>query len=98
MNIQEALLVMVAEEAAEVAQAACKCLRFTPHHAYSEYKKSNLDRLQEELIDLTATVGLLLANINKDDSYLENINESTRVAMQRKIRSIEISKSLGAVQ
>jgi hypothetical protein len=98
MNTQEALLVMVAEEAAEVAQAACKCLRFTPNHVYSEYKKSNMDRLLEELTDLTATVGLLMSNINKEDIDMELISESTRIAMQRKIKSLQVSKIVGAVK
>lgn len=57
MNNRDYLLVLVMEEASEIGQAASKCLRFTPEHAY--YESSNLGMLRTELRDLVTVLSLL---------------------------------------
>ena len=57
MNKVEYLFALVSEECSEIAQAANKCVRFTPHHAH--YEQSNLERLQVELTDLMTVLQML---------------------------------------
>ena len=57
MNKKEYLFALLAEESCEVAQAANKCIRFTPEHAY--YDDSNLERLQTEITDFMTVLQLL---------------------------------------
>lgn len=59
MNNKQHLFLLLAEECSEVAQAASKCVRFTPEHTYSGYDKSNLERLRVELKDIISVLFLL---------------------------------------
>lgn len=52
MNLKEILLLQVMEEASEIAQAASKCLRFTPEHHVETAKFSNINQLRVEVRDL----------------------------------------------
>lgn len=60
MNLVEYSLAIVAEEAAEVAQAAIKCMRFTTNHSQEEGGPTNLQHLLTELAQLQATVNSLI--------------------------------------
>lgn len=53
---------LVMEEASEVAQAASKCLRFTPDHRH--YANSNLENLKTEVTDLITVLKLLETTLN----------------------------------
>lgn len=57
MNKREYLFSLLMEESCEISQAANKCNRFTPNHAY--YETTNLERLQVELRDMMAVLYLL---------------------------------------
>jgi NTP pyrophosphatase (non-canonical NTP hydrolase) len=52
MTRDEMLLLLIMEEAAEVAQTASKCLRFTPQHKVTKDAKTNFERLKTEVLDL----------------------------------------------
>ena len=57
--LQTYLLMRLAEEASEVAQAVSKCVLYSPEHTATEYTHSNVENLEMELNDLLGTVRLL---------------------------------------
>lgn len=59
MNRADYLLVVAAEEAAEVAQAATKCLRFGPVQPYPEKGFTNATHLLLEFTQLWAVIQML---------------------------------------
>lgn len=60
MNLQQYLLVCMAEELAEVQQEISKCLRFTPNHTPTGiYTTSNVERVKLEMADVYAITSLL---------------------------------------
>ena len=60
MNLQQYLLVCMAEELAEVQQEISKCLRFTPDHTPTGiYTTSNIERVKLEMADVYAITSLL---------------------------------------
>lgn len=59
MSREDRLLVILAEEAAEVAQEASKCLRFGPDEIYPPIGMSNAMRVMVEYHDLMALVEML---------------------------------------
>lgn len=61
MNRTEHLLVVLGEEAGEVAQETSKCLRFGPEEIFPEIGISNADRIILEFNDLLAMMELLEA-------------------------------------
>lgn len=75
------LLTQLAEEAGEVVQEACKCIRFGLEDGTYEGKKYNaLDRLQNELIDMAALVQLL-----QGEGLLQQVNNETSFTFQEKV-------------
>jgi hypothetical protein len=56
---KEYLLVVLAEEAAEVQKKALKCLRFGINYSEVEGHQSNLDKLETEWNELVAIVEML---------------------------------------
>ncbi len=67
MNRTEYLLIVLAEECAEVAQVACKGLRFGLDDIGPGKKENNLRSLERELADLLAVVELLDLSIREED-------------------------------
>lgn len=90
MNYQEHLFALVAEECGEVAQAAIKCLRFTPDHAY--YADTNLERLQVEITDLITILSLL-----EDSLKVEFDLKPSKAKVERVLAHLDISTQLGTL-
>jgi hypothetical protein len=95
MTKLEMLLVMLAEEASEVSQGACKCIRFTAQHKSSKLPKSNFGNLEDELADLEAMVALVKAELHSDDSYILALPEEIRKIADKKLTTINTSIRLG---
>lgn len=60
MNRSEHLLTCLAEECAEVAQRVSKALRFGLDEVQPGQPLNNAQRIEEELADLIAVIGLLV--------------------------------------
>lgn len=86
MNLQEHLFMLAMEEAGEIAQAASKCNRFTPDHAY--YEDSNITRLQTEITDLVTVLHLITVltgrkfEFNISDAKIESINKGLQTSRE----------------
>ena len=80
------------EECGEVAQAASKCVRFTPEHAIAD-SPTNLENLVFEFNDLIAIVELL----QEEDLHLERIEHLVEYKKLRLKTYIQISKDMGTV-
>lgn len=80
------------EECGEVAQAASKCVRFTPEHAPAE-KPTNFENLVVEFNDLIAIVELL----QEEDLHLERIEHLVNEKKERLRKFIQISKDMGTL-
>lgn len=96
MNRAEHLLVILAEEAAEVAKEAAKCLRFGPDETYAAKGITNAERVVDELIDLLALVEML-----QDEKILrQSIFCADRIdAKKRKVEAhLAYSKQCGTFQ
>lgn len=59
MNTEKYLLTCLAEECAELAQAASKAIRFGLENAAEPDKPTNLQRINEELMDILAVIEIL---------------------------------------
>lgn len=93
MNKREMLLMLLAEEAAEIAQAASKCLRFTPEHRKDgEGTPSNLENLQTELNDLNAIIFSL-----KSEGIILNTNAMSLTKLEKLDKYFDISRQLGTL-
>lgn len=85
MKYEKYLLIKLAEEAAEVAQAAIKCSLFgydqkDPRETDGE---TNLVKLQKELLDMTAVLLELSAVSNNVNQHSE-VNEEEYISGKRK--------------
>lgn len=79
MNKIEHLTVIVGEEAAEVVQAASKCLRFGPDEVYKLIGKSNIKRVLIEFNELFAVLEML-----KDEgAFTESIFDPEIIANKK---------------
>jgi len=67
MNLQEHLLVCLAEECSEVTQACTKALRFGLGNGYPGTDRTNLTDIQAEMADLMAVYKMLMLHINESD-------------------------------
>lgn len=67
MNETQYLLVVLAEEAAEIVQRATKALRFGIHEVQPGQDEDNLRRLEREVADLEATAQRLRLTIRDED-------------------------------
>lgn len=76
MTTKEHLLSCLAEECAEVAQRVSKALRFGLDDVEPGQDKNNQERLQHELVDLMAVIGIVASAgmINDDLSHMEQID------------------------
>ena len=90
MNKKEYLLGLLAEEGAEIAQAANKCARFTTTHRH--YETSNLDRLNVELGDLFSVLYLLEKELKVEFVKTHNPEKLERIEAY-----MQISRDLGAL-
>lgn len=70
------LLLSVMEEADEVSQRISKLLKFTPDEVQTGQGKTNMRRLQEELVDLSAVVEMCV-----DAGYIADIDPLEGAAM-----------------
>lgn len=94
MNIKEHFLVVLIEELAEMQQAASKVLRFSIDHQFELYDKTNLENLQEELIDVFAALNILQPLIGLKVEFDKAKLES---AIDRKLIMFKKSLELGTV-
>lgn len=72
LNEAQFLLAKVAEEASEVAQAAIKCQLYGASHRYELYATDNMERLIDELVDLSVSVSSLLLEMGYPPIDFEN--------------------------
>lgn len=93
MNKKEYLLVCLAEEGAEIAQAATKCLRFTTENQYPGYTRTNLERLDIEITDLLTILYLLEAELHFEFNKLPSITK-----MKATEEYMQIATKLGTLQ
>jgi hypothetical protein len=96
MNLNEYLLICLAEEGAEVSQAASKVLRFGDQDKRNNESLTNIEELFLEVIDVWATLEVLLGkeNIALDPKVKELID-----AKKLKISQyVKISSDLGRLQ
>lgn len=98
MNRSEALLLQVAEEAAEVSQAASKCIRFGPTHTWHTQKGEARERLYQEFLECMALIEMCQAEGILPDC----IDLKDRAAIEAKKERVEhfltVSEELGTVQ
>lgn len=92
VNLKQHLLLLLMEECGEVAQAAAKCIRFTPEHATVD-NPTNFENLVLEFNDLIAIVELL----QEEDLHLERIEHLVEYKKLRLKTYIQISKDMGTV-
>ena len=90
MNKQQYFLMLLMEEASEVAQAASKCVRFTPEHAY--YDKSNIERLDVELTDFFTVLELVEASTGYKFCRLASTDKLARIT-----EYVNISQHMGVL-
>ena len=76
------LFAKIAEEAAEVSQAAIKCTLYGASHQYELYDSSNLQRMVDELADLHVSVAALLVELGKPSVDLEALKSTHFAKLQ----------------
>lgn len=87
------LLLQIAEEAAEVGQRAAKAARFGLGEIQPGQEKTNVRRLQEEILDLEAVIGMIP---EVDESWPEGEVAAAFAAKRAKVEKfLEYSRSLG---
>lgn len=89
MNECEHLLTVLIEECAEVAERACKALRFGLAETQPGQPDDNRRRLERELADLVATAELLTFTIREED-------KAAKVMKLKKY--MQYSRELGTLQ
>ena len=94
LNNEQHLLICLAEEAGEVAQAAAKCLRFGMTMCNPETGVTNMDHLILEINQLKAVEGTLKAyGLLKSNSALDK--ETVKNKLEALVKYGNISKELG---
>jgi len=81
MNRLQELLVILAEECAEVSQAASKCVRFGMDSKYQDV--SNRARLEQELGDFMAMFKLILEESNLSDERIMECAEAKLIKVEQ---------------
>ena len=81
LNKLEYILVQIQEECAEVSQRAAKAVRFGVYEKQPGQEKTNLERLEEEAIDLLTMLSMLddelkhsMLTFNDDTKFLLAVN------------------------
>jgi NTP pyrophosphatase (non-canonical NTP hydrolase) len=92
MNKKEYLLICLAEEASEVAQAASKCLRFTTDHMYGGYTDTNIERLNNEVSDLFTILHML-----EEELKMEFDKDVSKLKMAATAKYMKISNEMGVL-
>ena len=101
MNNEQYLLTCIMEEAAEVAKAASKAIRFGINEVYPETKETNIDRLARELNDLDAVVSMFIGELGDDgkDFMRKSVNPGhIKQKKDKMIQYMEYSQRLGILQ
>lgn len=83
LNKLEYTLVQLQEECAEVSQRAAKALRFGMYEIQPGQEKSNLERLEDEAIDLLTMLAILDSQLG-DVMCIFNDPEKFELAMNAK--------------
>lgn len=96
MKKSDYYFMLLAEEAAEIAQAALKCVRFTPE--YTHEGLTNLERLRTEIADLMTILDLLELNgINVIGDDMKKFEAMMDYKIERLEIYTNISKQLGVI-
>ncbi len=77
---------LATEEAAEIIQSIGKIKRFNMHHRYPRTQITNIDHLQQELYDFTATIKQVNAELAKLD--LPQLRFYDQEAVQAKLEKM----------
>lgn len=85
MNRLEELLIILAEECAEIQQAAIKCVRFGMDSVYMD--KSNRNNLESEIGDFMAMVKLIMEETEFSEANVMNAAEKKLVKIERFMRN-----------
>jgi NTP pyrophosphatase (non-canonical NTP hydrolase) len=93
MNRQEHILVVIAEEASEVAKVATKALRFGLDHVHGE--TTNHQKLVEEFADLVAMVTMIRTFVADDDALRFKLMIAAKEEKFNKF--LEYSKACGTL-
>jgi len=94
MKRAEHLLIILAEECAEVAQRASKALRFGLEEIEPGQSLDKAERLLEELVDLGAVVQML-----EEDGYLSaGLRVGGALKKQKVEKFLELSARLGTLR
>ena len=94
MDSLQYLLIVAAEEATEVAHAAHKVIRFTPHDSHTPGGATNLENLEKEVNDLYAMIEMLA-----DKGIVINRRQELIDAKKRKVSDyMQYSRLLGVVK
>lgn len=94
MNLDEHLLLLLAEECNEISQSAIKCIRFTTNHvAEGMSGHSNFSLLQVEYNDMLAIVELL----KEESLYLTRVDHLVKDKKERLKKFLQISRDLGTL-
>lgn len=96
ISLQTYLLMQLAEEASEVAQAVSKCVLYSPKHTAPEYTHSNIENLEMELNDLLGTVRLLKYSglnleLSKEAQYAKAVKITQYAAISAVIGTLKES-------
>ncbi len=93
MNRAEYLLTCLAEECVEVAQRAMKALRFGLSEVQTGQDKTNIERIEEEFIDLLT----VMAVFQKENSVPQNLAFGFNKKLEKLQKYMEYAKSVGTV-
>lgn len=95
---QEYLLQCLAEEAAEVAQAASKCLRFGIDNQYPGYEGTALDRLVQEVYEFRAVFEWIEDEIEDARIPYPVANEKMTAKRKKLAEMMEYSRKRGILR
>jgi NTP pyrophosphatase (non-canonical NTP hydrolase) len=89
MNETEYLLTTLSEECAEVAQRACKAIRFGLAEVQPGQQEDNTRRLERELADLIAVADLLGLRVREEDKVAKIEKLKKYMGYSREIGTLE---------
>lgn len=89
MNETEYLLTTLSEECAEVAQRACKAIRFGLTEIQPGQEENNVRRMERELADLMAVADLLGLHVRDEDKAAKVEKLKKYMAYSREIGTLE---------
>jgi NTP pyrophosphatase (non-canonical NTP hydrolase) len=94
MTRQEHLLVILAEECAEIQHCISKTLRFGPDEVWPKLDVTNFERLEAEFNDLLAVVSML-----DDEGIQIRFDQDRQKAKTEKVKKyMKYSQSLGLLE